>query len=202
MIKAFLFDWGGVMSDGGRGGLLEDKLSKSLNIPPEEAFKLIGRGWEDYKIGKIDEKTFWQLMEKDHGAPIAQDKRQIWNTWEEISDMPEMTDLVRKLKKDGYQVGVVSDTIPNTASEIRAHGGYDVFDFEILSFEVGYAKPDPMIYKIAMDYLPGVKPSEIVFIDDTENRVAAAKELGMQTIFAKTKEQVIKDVNELLTLDR
>jgi epoxide hydrolase-like predicted phosphatase len=112
--------------------------------------------------------------------------------------VPEMSILVGRLRKVGYRVGLLSNTIPNTAEEIRSHGGYDDFDFLILSCEVGYAKPDPEIYELAMQQLPGIKPEEVMFVDDIERMTAPATELGIHTIVATSPEQIMDDIESLL----
>jgi len=52
----------------------------------------------------------------------------------------------------------------------------------ISSHEIGYAKPDKEIYEIAFKraqaLLHDIKPGEILFMDDKENNVAAAKNCG------------------------
>lgn len=200
MIKAFLFDWGGVMSAGGRGGELDVRLGAALRIEPEAAWQLLRLVWEDYSVGRIDEPMLWQKLEKAYGGPIAPEHRAIWNTWEQTSLLPEMAALVVRLKEAGHAVGLVSNTIPNTAGDIRNHGGYDLFDFAILSCEVGCAKPDPAIYELAMQRLPaGIAASEIVFIDDQERCLEPARKLGMCTVQSENTAQVIRDVEALAT---
>ncbi|HKR82214.1 MAG TPA: HAD family phosphatase [Candidatus Saccharimonadales bacterium] len=199
MVKAFLFDWGGVMSDGGRGGELDARLAQKLNISPAEAWDLIRPSWLQYSRGRMSEEEFWANVEQKYGKPLSAEQRDIWNTWQHMKVVPEMSIFVSRLRKAGYQVGLLSNTIPNTAEEIRSHGGYDDFDFLVLSCEVGFGKPDPEIYKLAMENLAEIAPEEIVFIDDLEHNLVPARELGMQTILAKNSTQIMADIETLLT---
>jgi glucose-1-phosphatase len=52
-----------------------------------------------------------------------------------------------------------------------------LFDIQILSHELGVMKPDPEIYRIAAERMDEA-PERILFFDDTERNVAAAKALG------------------------
>ena len=52
-----------------------------------------------------------------------------------------------------------------------------LFDVRILSHELGMMKPDPRIYRIAAERL-GEAPEHILFFDDTERNVTAAKAMG------------------------
>lgn len=198
MIKAFLFDWGGVMSVGGKGGELDARLGAALHINAEAAWQLLRLVWEDFSKGTIDEPELWRRIEKAHGQSIAPSQRNIWNKWEDTSLLLEMDALVARLRGEGYKVGLVSNTIPVTAADIRNHGGYAIFDFSILSCEVGCAKPDSAIYWLAMAQLPGIEPSETVFVDDQERCLAPARELGMYTIQSQNAAQVTRDVDRIL----
>jgi epoxide hydrolase-like predicted phosphatase len=201
MIKAFLFDYGGVMTAGGAGFELPERLAANIGVTDDEAWQMLGPVWSDYSRGKITEAELWAYVEKEHGQPILAAQRDIWNKWPDMRPLPEMVELVRRLKAKGYRVGLLSAVIPNTMAEIRSHGGYDAFDFTILSCEVGYSKPDPEIYELAMRKLPGMQPDEVVFLDDQERFLVPAREMGMQTILVRNAAQAIEDAEALLTDD-
>lgn len=57
----------------------------------------------------------------------------------------------------------------------------NLFKEVILSFQVGYIKPDPRIYSTAAKRL-GVELQQCVCIDDVQEYVDAAKQLGMRGI--------------------
>jgi HAD superfamily hydrolase (TIGR01509 family) len=56
-----------------------------------------------------------------------------------------------------------------------------IFDEYVLSFEVGFMKPHPQIYKQALKRA-GYKAKECVFIDDIEENIEAAAKLGIDGI--------------------
>jgi len=56
-----------------------------------------------------------------------------------------------------------------------------LFDEYVLSYEVGFTKPHPLIYQIAVDKAE-VSPNECLFIDDRAENIEAARQLGIQTI--------------------
>jgi putative hydrolase of the HAD superfamily len=66
--------------------------------------------------------------------------------------------------------------------ELRFLGLYDLFDPIIFSSDVRYKKPNPKIYRLALDRMQ-LKPKEVLFIGDTpENDIIAPQEIGMQAI--------------------
>lgn len=198
MIKAFLFDNGGVMSFGGGGNEICERLGANLGISADDAFQLLHFPWDAYVTGKITEDELWDEVEKNYGKPIDSSKRDIWNKWEEMQPIPGMLNLVQRLRQDGYVVGMLSNVIPNTRDEIKAHSGYEGFDFLVLSCDVGFAKPDPEIYRIAMNKLSRIEVSEVVFLDDQERFLVPAREFGMKTILVKNPLEAISDIESLI----
>jgi putative hydrolase of the HAD superfamily len=51
----------------------------------------------------------------------------------------------------------------------------------VWSYQLGIAKPDPAIYRYALEKL-GTQPAETLFIDDKAENVEAAVALGMKGI--------------------
>jgi epoxide hydrolase-like predicted phosphatase len=80
---------------------------------------------------------------------------------------------------------------------IKAAGLDKVFDYIIISSELGIPKPNPEIFAYALGKLD-VKPNEAIFIDDGELNVEGAKSIGIQTILYKDTRQMIRDVSKLL----
>jgi len=62
---------------------------------------------------------------------------------------------------------------------------------------VGMKKTDPKAYEFIAKNL-GKKVEEILFIDDTEKNVEAAKKAGLQTIVYKSNEQLFKQLDKIL----
>ena len=57
-----------------------------------------------------------------------------------------------------------------------------LFDAEVFSATCGLRKPDPRIYRLALDRL-GVEPEEAVFVGDGANdELAGAERVGMRAI--------------------
>ncbi|MDB5183682.1 MAG: hypothetical protein JWO07_363 [Candidatus Saccharibacteria bacterium] len=197
MIKAILFDYGGVITDGGRGGL-SGRLAELLEVSEDDAKAYMQLGWTDYIKGQISEDTFWDRIQSASETIVPRDYRNIWNDWDKMMPMPAMIDIVAELKKRGLRVGLLSNVFPRTAIDIRAHGGYSTFDFTILSCDVGYAKPEKQIYQLALDKLSGIDPTEIIFIDDQEKCLIPARDMGIHTVLALNPQQVWDDIDALL----
>jgi epoxide hydrolase-like predicted phosphatase len=198
MVKAFLFDYDGVITQGVPDGTLSSRLADNLGISEDTASGWIADIWAPLLTGKISEDEVFQTFEEKYGKPISAKQRDIWFTWTDLTPLPIMTDLLHRLKTKGYPLGVLSNATASTIEEIGRHGGYDVFDFVILSSEVGTKKPEPEIFEIALKKLPGIRPDEVVFLDDREPATVVATELGLKTILVKDHFKAVKDVQALL----
>ena len=91
----------------------------------------------------------------------------------------EMVELVRDLRGGGLRTGLLT----NNARELRdrwwALLPYDeLFDDVVDSHEVGMRKPNPAIYRLALERL-GATADRTAFLDDIASNVAAALAEGM-----------------------
>jgi glucose-1-phosphatase len=71
----------------------------------------------------------------------------------------------------------------------------DHFQGWILSYEVGLAKPDPAIFRLALRKA-GVAAFEALFIDDRAENVESALKLGMDALQFKNPDQLIGALQE------
>lgn len=72
-----------------------------------------------------------------------------------------------------------------------------IFSVFFCSGFLGVAKPLPEIYRRVLGML-GIRPSEIIFIDDREGNLVVPKELGMRTIHHKVRNETEQKLKELL----
>ena len=70
------------------------------------------------------------------------------------------------------------------------------FDTIIISAEVGMSKPDPQIFQLFAQQL-GVETTELIFIDDSENSLISAKEVGYTPILYTGYEELEEQLQNL-----
>lgn len=197
MIRGVLFDYGGVVALGGRGVDIAKRLCLELELPENMAADVFIPLFQELTRGRLEVDAFWETVEARTDITVTFKQRNVWDDWWGVQPYPEMLAAVEALKKAGYPVGLLSNIIPPAKIKIAAGGGYDAFDFAILSSEVGYAKPDPEIYDLAMSHFGGLQPNEIVFVDDQEKCMPPAQALGMHTILATSTDQILAELRKL-----
>jgi len=86
------------------------------------------------------------------------------------------------LQKVGVTTGVLSNLGVEMEVGVRARADWmEGFTHHTFSHRLGMAKPDAAIYRHAAEGL-GVKPEEILFVDDREENIAGARAAGMVAI--------------------
>ena len=69
--------------------------------------------------------------------------------------------------------------------QFKLHNCFDAF---ITSCEVGFSKPDPSIFKLALGIVQ-VEPEQCLYFDDRAIHVAIAKEMGINAHLHQSFEQ-------------
>ena len=92
---------------------------------------------------------------------------------------PVLVDFIRALRPQ-YKVGIISNAWSQLLDLLDSWEIQDAFDVIIGSGDVGVMKPDPKIYRLALDGLQ-VLPHESVFVDDFIENIQGAEALGINT---------------------
>lgn len=151
--------------------------------------------WPNYCQGKL---TLHELriqrvigaLKLFHPEVSIQEAEKFQKTYEKAFNhlelFPEVPDLLRYLKKEGYQLGIITNgPVKHQYNKIEVLGLTSFISKEhiIISDAVGTAKPDPEIFHIAADKMK-VDASEIAYIGDSwENDVVGSIEAGWQSIW-------------------
>jgi epoxide hydrolase-like predicted phosphatase len=192
MIRAIIFDWGGVLCEDTAQGLLS-YFSKALDVPSDvlnTAYKSFAPAFQK---GEISEEELWQGMDAALGIERPIDPS-LWIAALRAVYSPkqEMFALASHLKGQGYVVGLLSNA-EMPAMHFFYEQAYAMFDAAVFSCAEGTRKPEQRIYEIALDRL-GVEPQETVLIDDRAEFCRGAQSLGIHTILFNNPQQVRQDL--------
>jgi putative hydrolase of the HAD superfamily len=103
-----------------------------------------------------------------------------------VAPLPGARDTLQALRDAGVKLGLVCDTGLTPGRVVRKHldrlGLLDLLESFAFSDEVGVPKPDPKIFRAALDPL-GVDPRAAVHVGDLRaTDVAGGRALGMSTV--------------------
>jgi putative hydrolase of the HAD superfamily len=196
VIKAVIFDWGGVLIENPTEGILRysrDILGIGTGCMLAAYRKLIPYLQE----GKISEEEFWKGVRRRTGAK-GKMPSSLWLEAFEHSYV-EKTDVfavAHALHGGGCRTGILSNT-EKPARPIMERDSYRIFDPVVLSWEVGSSKPQKRIFEVLIETLR-LNPQEILLIDDAAANIAAAKDIGLQGILFTDAESLRSDLADLL----
>ncbi len=176
-IKAIVFDYGGVIEI--RDGDLFKEITDYLGVDRKEFRNVYLTLNHLYNVEGREYKEILSMVAKKFNASDEQVAYicdlfdEMDKTWEVNN---ELVDLIKKLKKN-YKIGMLSNFSDGLRQIMDNQGTTDLFDAIVISYEVGYQKPDPKIFDILFDRL-GVKSNEVVFIDDSLSSLRETENIG------------------------
>jgi putative hydrolase of the HAD superfamily len=185
MLKAILFDFGGVLAEEGfRNGLKEIARKHGLDqdLFYERADELIQE--TGYLTGAVDESVYWRTLKEKTGIRGSDaDLRE--EILKRFVLRPRMISCVDRMRSRGFLTALVSDQT-NWLDEFDGQTSlFRHFDRVFNSFTMGRSKRDALTFGYVCDMLR-VKPEETIFIDDNAGHVGRAASAGMRTILFTT----------------
>lgn len=189
-IKAIVFDCGGVMVEGQNNKI---KAYISELFGNDDGFS----GWKEICDQEGDERAFWENYAQTKNKKLPKEWIanfiQLTHARKRIDGME---DLVANLKKNGYKVGMLSNTSRCKMRTLRALGIYEPFSPLLLSPEINAKKNEKRAYEILLLSLD-LPAENILFIDNTEENIVAAKKLlGIKGIHFRSLEQLKKELKK------
>ena len=99
--------------------------------------------------------------------------------WTAIEADPNMFSLIAALRSRGIRCCLATNQQAHRGSYMSETLGYcDQFDFQFYSYQLGFAKPALDYFRTIAKVLD-VHPSNLLFIDDHEPNVVAARAVGI-----------------------
>lgn len=100
---------------------------------------------------------------------------------------PGMAEALHAFRAEGHRLALVADSRPGTPENVlRQHGLLELFDALAISEIVGASKPDPALFRAALDALaiPEADYSRVVMVgNNLERDIAGANRLGLISVF-------------------
>lgn len=196
MIKAIIFDLGGVIVD---TNLIQDRLVSLFNVKDKAKFwQQINHEMIPLCRGDINERQFWKNVAHRYNVDKKKVPKNLLskNFRESIRLNKELLQLISNLKNK-YKVAVISNIIEHHSKINESMGLYEYFHHLVLSYKVRLTKDSAEIFTLAAKKLK-VKPEECIFIDDVIKFVNVAKSVGMKSILFKNNRQLKLDLKRLL----
>jgi putative hydrolase of the HAD superfamily len=173
-------------------------LASGLTLTPQEVWSAIEKDphWLDWQEGRMSPRDWHLHLTKRLGASLTfEEFSEVWNR--ALDPKPIHSEaFLEKLSKN-YRLALLSNTDPIHMSHEEARFPFfRFFPVRIYSYQVGASKPDPIIYRQALQACK-VRAEEAVYIDDVAAYAEAARRLGMTGIVFQSPEQLQTDLRNL-----
>ncbi len=206
MIKAVLWDFGGVITSSPFDAF--NRFESENGIPKDfirgvNATNPTTNAWAQFESNQISIEKFDKLFEEESRAAghaieghkvlllLAGDVR------------PEMVNAL-EICKANFKIGCITNNVKSdkgtampqtTEKQTQMLEILSLFDEVVESSVEGIRKPNPEIYKIALERMD-VKAEECVFLDDLGINLKPARALGMKTIKVLNAQQALEELEQ------
>ncbi|GGM80327.1 haloacid dehalogenase [Longimycelium tulufanense] len=137
-----------------------------------------------YDLGVVSAAEFWTKVCGDLGRPSVDDEVERLVDLDNIAwfNLNQGTsDLLRELSEADVPLALLSNAPVDLARVIDTQPWAGRFQHRFFSADLKLAKPDPAVYRRLCTSL-GAGPGEVMFVDDREDNVLAARELGIDAL--------------------
>jgi putative hydrolase of the HAD superfamily len=196
-VRAVFFDLGGVI------------LRTEYQSPRQQLAERLGMEYDDLDRivfdsesgiqaarGAITSQQHWEAVMKRLKRPIEEMpaiRKEFFAG--DIIDR-DILNFLRNLRST-HKTGLISNNWSDLREYLTHEKMIDAFEHIIISAEVGVAKPEPEIFRIALDQA-GVKPAEAVFVDDFYVNIEGCEKVGMKGIHFKDAQTAMQQLKQLL----
>jgi HAD superfamily hydrolase (TIGR01509 family) len=195
--RAIIFDIGRVLIRVNVSRAM-DGLASGISLSPQEVWAAIEKDPRmlDWQEGRISPRDWYLHLNKRLGKTLTFEQFcEVWNR--ALDPDPIHPDSFLEKLSENYRLALLSNTDPLHMA--YAEGSFPFFRFfpnRIYSYRVGTSKPDPLIYREALQACK-VRAEEAIYIDDVAAYAEAAQRLGMTGIVFQFPEQLQTDLRAL-----
>lgn len=147
--------------------------------------------------GEIPEPELWRALGERLGFSRPEEIQ--WLRHQFFAGDRLNEPLIEALRrwKDRAAIGLISNAWSGLREVLQRLGLLELFDAVVISAEVGLMKPDPRIYRLALERL-ALPPSAAAFVDDMPENVQAARAVGLYAIHFRNTAEALQQLEEWL----
>jgi putative hydrolase of the HAD superfamily len=153
--------------------------------------------WLELDRGTLGREEAIRRAAQRTGIDVAELTRLLVAVPPSLAPIPQTVELLYRLKARGYPLYCLSNMHVASIEHLeRKQRFFEVFTGRVISCRLNLCKPEPAIYRHALETY-GLRAEDTVFIDDVEVNVAAAAQLGIRTIQFRDAAQCERELRAL-----
>jgi putative hydrolase of the HAD superfamily len=190
-VEAVIFDYGGVISVSVFQDL--DPMEDELGVPRGSVHRLmfgtVDEIEPDYHLLETGQLSVTEYIEglvrrapQVLGKPLDADAYMRFAAARPLQVQWPVVHRIRELHVGGMRLALLTNNVKEFGDAWRASFPVDdLFSVVVDSSEVGMRKPDPRIYELTCERI-GTETAATIFLDDNLENIAAATDLGIETV--------------------
>jgi len=127
------------------------------------------------RLGYRYYRRLWPKKRKEIRRAI----KKAW--WRLVRMIPVARDVLEALRQD-YRLGIIANQPPEVVECLDRWGLLSLFDVVLLDSQYGVAKPDPALFRLAIEEARVDAEQSLMVGDRLDNDVIPARRLGMRAI--------------------
>jgi putative hydrolase of the HAD superfamily len=206
-IEAVVCDFGGVlttpliqsfMAFQDQTGITTETLGKAMQAATEANGE---NPLFEMERGEITEVAFLETL-TDSLEPLLGHRPEMHRFkeiyFEALEPNPEMIELMRGLKAEGFQMAMLTNNVREWEPYWRSMLPVDeIFETVVDSGFVGYRKPESKIYELTLERL-GRPADDCLFVDDVLVNIEGARKAGLSAVHFQDNQQAIPEIRAAL----
>jgi putative hydrolase of the HAD superfamily len=153
--------------------------------------------WLELDRGTLGREDAIRRAAQRTGIDAAELTRLLLAVPPSLVPIPHTVELLYRLKARGYPLYCLSNMHVASIEHLeREQRFFEVFAGRVISCRLNLCKPEPAIYRHALETY-GLRAADTVFIDDVEVNLAAAAQLGIRTIRFRDAAQCERELRSL-----
>lgn len=199
--RALIFDLGNVVFNVAFDNIYQH-WAKHSGVPFEKIKNYFRKdiNFDLLERGDLSEAEYRSITKKNLGMNLSDKIFDEGLTALYLDECEGINPLLKSLKKN-YRVIALSNTnsIHKKVWGKKYEDTMNLFEKIFCSHEINTRKPELKPYLIALDYLK-LPAEEVIFLDDKEENIEPAKQLGIKTITVTSPEQMRNQLSKLVKL--
>lgn len=172
------------------------RIGSDENLQRAEAL-LRGPVWTRLNLGELTQAEAELAYQIQFGLSKEETKSLFFH----VMDHQELIDgtvaIAHRLKRAGYRVFGLTDNVREIVAHLKSrHQFWDLFEGAVVSAEIGMMKPNPAIFRHAVQTFE-VAATETVFLDDYQVNIEGARSIGMEARLFTTASRCEDDLRGL-----
>jgi HAD superfamily hydrolase (TIGR01509 family) len=159
------------------------EIMRRMTAPVEQYVQFDAEGqiaWERRDLdAQLHRKAYAEVL-RQSGVPTVRQAERLYRRLidpMEWTPYPDTEDVLRSLSAQRIPVGVISNIAFDVRPAFSARGWDRLVEGFALSFEIGAIKPDPRIFRVALEQL-GVRADAALMVGDSAEADGGATALG------------------------